>query len=378
MISGWRRAFAQPSLWFGFVQIAGYRYSHPWGNPPRAEVDHSHMAGDLRQAQLAALTLPNVGMSSAIDTGDWTNIQCATRHRTQTLPRPHSCSQHVKHMGWLVEVTRGNACPFGRARSPPDKQTVSRRLANQALAHLYSRDDLLPTVGFPMYSSSRLLSAAPTVEVVVYVRSHGRPIALTTAPPPAATRSSTLGAGPELPRNKCVTSVAAFGLTFPQDCGYPQIIGEVNFTNGSAPQLVYLNATATIVGNDSSAIRMSAQLPAELRGGAGGGATFVPTATSYGRASWPMTVFWSRDGRLPLLPWLKGGLDDKAGPAESKAKGELPPGRHYVEGAWKLQLEQGEDAPHVLPAWAAAMEDADLGKMGQEPWQERAFDGRGA
>ena len=31
-------------------------------------------AGDLRQAQLAALALPNVGFTTAADTGDWSNI----------------------------------------------------------------------------------------------------------------------------------------------------------------------------------------------------------------------------------------------------------------------------------------------------------------
>eukprot|EP01052_Picozoa_sp_SAG31_P044584 SAG31_NODE_7830_length_1588_cov_1.248489_2_plen_133_part_00 len=64
MIEGWREDFqaagADSPLWFGFVQIAGWNY----GNGSR-----SLAAGDLRQAQLAALKLPNVGMSTAIDTG---------------------------------------------------------------------------------------------------------------------------------------------------------------------------------------------------------------------------------------------------------------------------------------------------------------------
>lgn len=59
MITQWRTALKNPALWFGFVQIAGFGYSHPWGNPPQPEVDHSHAAGDLRQAQLAALALDN-------------------------------------------------------------------------------------------------------------------------------------------------------------------------------------------------------------------------------------------------------------------------------------------------------------------------------
>ena len=68
MITGWRAAFANPTLWFGFVQIAGWAYSRPFG-AQQCEQDHSWSAGDLRQAQLAALALPNVGFSTAIDTG---------------------------------------------------------------------------------------------------------------------------------------------------------------------------------------------------------------------------------------------------------------------------------------------------------------------
>ena len=36
------------------------------------------MAGDLRQSQLAALALKNVGMTTAVDTGDWSNVQPTT------------------------------------------------------------------------------------------------------------------------------------------------------------------------------------------------------------------------------------------------------------------------------------------------------------
>ena len=36
------------------------------------------MAGDLRQSQLAALALKNVGMTTAVDTGDWSNVRAAT------------------------------------------------------------------------------------------------------------------------------------------------------------------------------------------------------------------------------------------------------------------------------------------------------------
>ena len=50
-----------------------------------------------------------------------------------------------------------------------------------------------------------------------------RTVALTTTAPAAPTQSSTLGQGVDLPRSQCVT--AAFNGTFPEDCGYPAILG---------------------------------------------------------------------------------------------------------------------------------------------------------
>ena len=40
MITGWRAAFANENLWFGFVQIAGWGYSRPYGHQ-QFEQDHS-------------------------------------------------------------------------------------------------------------------------------------------------------------------------------------------------------------------------------------------------------------------------------------------------------------------------------------------------
>merc|ERR1712125_55953 len=117
-------------LWFGFVQIAGYRYSVPYGHD-QPETDHSHHAGDLRQAQLAALQLPLVGMTTAIDTGDWTNIH------------------------------------------PPDKQYPSKRLARQALSQIYGHS-LTPTADFPLFAGSSLSMHENQVTVIVSIRAGGK------------------------------------------------------------------------------------------------------------------------------------------------------------------------------------------------------------
>lgn len=213
-----------------------------YGHPPRAEQSHSWAAGDLRQSQLAALALPNIGLTTAIDTGDWTNIH------------------------------------------PPDKQTPSRRLANQALTAIYTKD--IPGSAFPLFAGQAVTTntvtqtAGGTVSVTVKIEAGGKPCKLSTDAPLAATQSTTLGKGVSVPRNECIT--AGFANTFPQDCGYPQIYG----ANASS----MLNATATI-GSDGSSIILTAPAPAG----------FKPVATSYGRASWPRTVFYVGD--LPVIPW---------------------------------------------------------------------------
>ena len=251
---GWRQAFNNAKLWFGFVQIASFGYSHPYGNPPKPEISHSRAAGDLRQSQLAALALDNVGMTTAVDTGDWSNIH------------------------------------------PPDKQHVSSRLANQALNQIYQKE--IDGVDFPFYAGSKMTQSGATITVTVDIRAGGKPVMLTTDAPVSATQSTTLGKGVSPPRNKCVTD--GIRSTYPQDCGYPLIIGDNVTVNGTTPN-VELNATATI-GADGSSIVMTATAP---KG-------FVPKASSYGRASWPMTIFFAKNGdNLPVIPWFNNFTSTK-------------------------------------------------------------------
>mmetsp|Transcript_20487 Transcript_20487/g.62479 ORF Transcript_20487/g.62479 Transcript_20487/m.62479 type:complete len:609 (-) Transcript_20487:572-2398(-) len=295
MIRWWRTKLGAPNLWFGFIQIAGYAYSRPKervGGGFEADVRRSHAAGDLRQAQLAALTLPNVAVSTAVDTGDYFNIH------------------------------------------PPDKQTPAGRLANHALHHIYGHP--IGNGAVPMYAGAKLLQLsnprqdggrliAGSVAVCVKVRANGAPVKLSRRAPKAATQTSTRGKATSVARNRCVTDAFAFNATrrygaFPEDCGYPAIGGHA--PNGT---WVWLNATAEI-GIDGSSIILRADLspslfrrsewkdgtserstkPQAQQGGASRSppsaaitnATitqakgFIPIATSYGRASWPMTTFF--------------------------------------------------------------------------------------
>jgi hypothetical protein len=220
------------------------------------------------QAQLSALTLPNVAVATTVDTGDYYNIH------------------------------------------PPDKQTPARRLANQALRMIHG---VGAPQAAPMYAGSKLVSPAggKSTSVRVDVRAGGQRVKLTVRVPESATQSTTLGLSPSVPRNRCVTDAFAYdggrAGAFPQDCGYPAI-GGLDGAGG----WVWLNATAAI-GTDASSIVLTAELPsaqptlssaaASVRPEAPFTPVFTPLATSYGRASWPMSLFFTENDGLPVLPW---------------------------------------------------------------------------
>ena len=99
MIRAWRSAFRNPSLYFGFVQLSTWCALPPSSLP------------EMREAQMAALKLPNVGYATNADHGMGCNIH------------------------------------------PAAKQYVSERLAASALAIRYGREAL--------WKSPRYVSATP-------------------------------------------------------------------------------------------------------------------------------------------------------------------------------------------------------------------------
>jgi len=176
-----------------------------------------------------------------------------------------------------------------------------KALADQALQAIYKQS--IPGADFPFFAGQSLSSAADAalgtkLTVTVKIEAGGKPCPLTTAAPLAATQSTTLGKPGSVPRNECITYRCPTPSTkpcsfFPQDCGYPAIIG----TSGPAskPVVLSLNASA-VIGSDGSSIVLTNTDPAP--------AGFKATSTSYGRASWPRTVFFAKAGaNLPVIPW---------------------------------------------------------------------------
>lgn len=305
MIRWWRTAFGQPKLWWGVVQIAGWRYSQADALTGGYEIEVSHAAADLRQAQLSVLRLRNVGVVTAIDTGHWLDIHPAEKSTVASR-----LAQQALAAGWIR--THGGT-PGGSAAKRLDEtaETVGEVAASMATdVPVFAGSTLLPPASWEADGLTRV-----RVRVDIRAARSGRSVALTGSAPPSATLPNVISDRrghfpPWIPRNECVTSIrwgsaaaaasagsglrarkvaatAAFETSFVSDCGYSSIDG-----HGEGGEPISLNATAD-VGTDGSSIVLSAVAPAG----------FVPLATSMGRASWPMPRFYSVAGALPVLPW---------------------------------------------------------------------------
>jgi sialate O-acetylesterase len=94
LISGWRRRWGY-EFPFLFVQLAGF-------GPELAASEECHWA-ELREAQAAALSLPNTSMASAIDIGDATDIHPKNKqdvaHRLALAAMTVSYGEDVVHSG---------------------------------------------------------------------------------------------------------------------------------------------------------------------------------------------------------------------------------------------------------------------------------------
>lgn len=172
---------------------------------------------------------------------------------------------------------------------------------------------------FPVLAGSFTKTAAGNVTVIVSVKGSltGLPAKVTATPPVAATQSTTLGTPGSVPRNQCVTMLGYPRL--PCDCGYPYIYGK--FANGST---TFLNASASI-GADGTSIELTAPAPDG----------FQATASSYGRASWPMTLFFAAEGGNPVIPWYSNFTTTKPWQPPTRATDLRVPAVIEQELAWR-------------------------------------------
>jgi hypothetical protein len=143
----------------------------------------------------------------------------------------------------------------------------------------------------PLYAgTSSVARDADALSVTIAIRAAGNAsqlVPLTDVPPPAALEHSA---------HRCVDRLRArpgFGQASAVDCGWPEIIGRTQSTYPGVSRWLTLRANASIGADGSSIVLRVAHAP---RG-------FVPEATAYGRASWPMARFYSIAGALPVVPW---------------------------------------------------------------------------
>ena len=86
------------------------------------------------------------------------------------------------------------------------------------------------------------------------------------------------------------------------------------------------NATATLT-DSGNAIELAAAIPQGWK----------VRASSYGRASWPMTIFFSKAG-VPVLPWFSELNETKPWvipPFATQGHNRISPSPLYVANMWR-------------------------------------------
>ena len=243
LIRSWRDAFKQPSLYFGFVQLSTFcQAGSGWLAIP-----------GIRAAQMAALSLPNVGYATAADWGGGCNIHC------------------------------------------PDKEPVGQRLATSALALVYGWKNA--TWRSPTYASAvdstntgagaaapnRRGSAAASVTVTL---DHVSTAGLTTDVYPH-NHNSTPRTGGILPTN----CSHILDLNRAPQCVWASL--QVRVGGGGGGAIVWVNATVTTDGTGQHLI---------LTDNTGTQASKV-LASAYAWGPIPMMNAYDKASTLPVLGW---------------------------------------------------------------------------
>jgi len=249
MVLEWRSAFEVPDAWFGFVQLSDF--VSDWGA--------------IRQAQLGALALPHVGMSTAIDLGTYYNLH------------------------------------------PVDKWNIGYRLAHQALVGVYARPSM--HAFFPMYAGARVMDLRDgLIRIAISLTTNGllsEAILAGKGTDPAPLRERltlTMPLKEHLLYGKMLSNKCPM---VDSKCGWPTIYGRTADGVECALTLRHEDLTdpeavgaAAIGGLRENELIFTARAPTG----------FTVTATSYGYAAHARTVFFtmqtdSGSGGLPVLPW---------------------------------------------------------------------------
>jgi hypothetical protein len=299
MITSWRARFRQ-DFWFGFVMLA------PFSPGPDGWED-------IRDAQLAALSLPGVAFAAAVDVGDPTSPEGPYHPRNKQAigarlaDAARATLYHNASVAWRGPTLRG-------ATVTQDGGTgAGSTVRATALFDPATLDGGLQLVP----------SACPTGEGVPasICADFGFWVSPGSHPPP--TKWSYLGegflaAGDDVgtvsgtlaeAEATCVTNTRCVGFTFTGNTSDPGP-GGAKFLLKSAinyfaskgwqaygsdkdPRGVRLPATSMALGADGASVTFSAATLADGQ---------VPLAATYGWATWPLSMLRNGAG-LPAVPW---------------------------------------------------------------------------
>jgi len=238
MISAWRDALHAPNAYFGFVQLSTWCAQPPQSLP------------QMRQAQMSALELPNVGYATNVDHGNGCNIH------------------------------------------PGPKQYIGARLALSALSLNYGRSVSWKS---PTYSSAQQLnqqSGSNTVSLLVrlkdvsalgletvYPFNYVQPSGGDNAPPSVVDCTATYPVSPTV--NGSMATQCAWGSLSVEGSGW-------------------LNATTTVQPGGQS-ILLTATLPNQAT--LPHNAVARVAGSAYGWGPIPMLSVYDKSTKLPVLPW---------------------------------------------------------------------------
>lgn len=239
MITEWRRAFAAPSAFFGFIQLS--TWCEPGGAASGIPAMRGQIVGDGGEGQMAALRLSNVGFSTNADRG----MGCGIHPRDKQF-----CAERLGHSALTIVNNRSE---FSAWRSPSYVSAATISGGGESDAHPGG-------------------SAAVSVEVTL----------------------RDVGAGglktDVYPHNWAALHDRCNGSSmYPGTCGWAAI----QLAGGA-----WVNASVAVSG--ATRLTLTAEVAElqdalHLRG--------PPTATAYGWAPVPMMNAYEVGTGLPVLPW---------------------------------------------------------------------------
>lgn len=242
MITSWRSVFKIPSAYFGFVQLSTWC--------------EDEGIAEMRDAQLKALELPNVGYGTNADHGA-------------------GCDIH-----------------------PPPKQFCAHRLANSALALKYGKEIQWRSPEFVKFKATTKPVQLSTEELAAdkdnFVASFSVEVQFDHLSPEGI---SLVYPANYIPGLDCAKLNAGFANT----CGWAQLL--VNN--------VWVNATAS-VGSDRTILTISADVTANTIASTnmlGVGEQLAVAGVSYGYAMIPMLTAYDSTTNLPILPFKSTNVD---------------------------------------------------------------------